>query len=112
MDKHDATNDPNNHKVKECSVELKTLPKPSSLRPPSISITPNTSLLPLAQNPPVTPSPQHKTPNGIRHLELPPVRHMNSSYQYSEDDVKAYVIGAIRQEEITYCKRNDDILES
>ena len=34
---------------------------------------------------------------------------MNSTYQYTEDDIKAYVIGAIRQEEITYCKKNSDI---
>ena len=105
----DASNDPNTHKVKVCTVDVKTLPKPTALRIPSISTTPSTSLLPIAQNPPITPSPQQKAPNGIRHLELPLVRHMNSTYQYTEDDIKAYIIGAIRQEEITYCKKNDDI---
>ena len=40
------------------------------------------------------------------------VRHMTGNYQYTDDELKTYVVEAIKQAEITYKVRNDDLEES
>ena len=40
------------------------------------------------------------------------VRHMTGSYQYTDDELKSYVVEAIKLAEITYKVRNDDLEES
>ena len=37
---------------------------------------------------------------------------MTGSYQYTDDELKSYVVEAIKLEEITYKVRNDDLEES
>ena len=111
-DPQDPPNNPPSHKVKGCSVSMKTMLKPPSIRLQSTSTSPNQSLLPLSQNTPFTPSPSSKTTQGLRHLEFPMVRHMTGSYQYTDEELKSYVVEAIKLAEITYKVRNDDLEES
>ena len=40
------------------------------------------------------------------------VRHMTENYQYTDEELKSYVVEAIKLEEITYKVRNDDLDES
>ena len=91
---------------------MMTMLKPPSIRLQSRSTSPNQSLLPLSQNTPFTPSPSSKTPQGLKPLEFPMVRHMTGNYQYTDDELKTYVVEAIKQAEITYKVRNDDLEES
>ena len=40
------------------------------------------------------------------------VRHMTENHQYTDEELKSYVVEAIRLEESTYKVRNDDLDES
>ena len=57
-------------------------------------------------------SPSTKPNQGLSLLEYPLIRYITESTPYSDKEVKAYVIQAIRLKEITYKTMNDEVEET
>ena len=106
------------------SLEEPVKPVQSKLKPCSVSL-----LKPLPGNPPLSPTSQNqsllspKTPSqvgspttkpnqGLNLLEYPLIRFMTEQAPYSNDEVKLYVIQAIKQGEITFKTVHDEVDES
>ena len=111
-DPSDAVDIPPINRVRGCLVSMKSMLKSPSIRLPTTPTSPNQSLLPPSQNPLSAPSPSSKTPQGLGLLEFPMIRHMTENRKYNDDELKIYVIEAIKQGEITYKVMNDELEES
>ena len=102
LDSKDATDIPPKSRVRGFSVSMKSMLKPPSSRLPTTQTSPSQFLFPPTQPPPSTPSPSSKSTQGLGSLEFPMIRHMTENRKYNEDELKQYVIEAIKQGEITY----------
>ena len=85
--------------------------KPLPGNPPVTPTSPNQNLFP-SRIPSQSASPTTKPNQGLNLLEYPLIRFMTESTPYSSDEVKLYVIQAIKQGEITFDTVNDDVDES
>ena len=85
--------------------------RPPSIRLPTTPTSPNQSLFP-SQPPPSALSPSSKASQGLGLLEYPMIRFITENRPYNDDDVKQYVVEAIKQSEITYKVQNDEMEES
>ena len=111
-DPSDAADTNTTSRTRACSVSMKSMLKPPSIRLPTTPTSPNQSLLSPSQPPLTTPSPSSKTTQGLGLLEFPMIRHMTENRKYTEDELKLYVIEAIKQSEIVYKVQNDEMEES